>query len=78
MDEINWPYSFVLDGDYAFTARLSQDQIYDNTPVIFDTVVNNYGGGYSELSGFFTAFGTHFTGFKGRHKKSGKFPTFTM
>ena len=44
-------------GDYSFSAVLSEDQTYDGTPVVFDVVRNNYGGGYSDLSGFFTAFG---------------------
>ncbi len=47
----------MLAGDYAFSAVLSAHQTYDGSPVVFDVVRNNYGGGFNELNGFFTAFG---------------------
>ncbi len=46
-------------GQYLFSATLSEDQRYDGTPIVFDRVVTNRGGMYSDLSGVFIAPGMH-------------------
>ena len=40
-------------GQYVFSAVLSQDQQYDSSPIVFDRVITNRGGMYSDLSGVF-------------------------
>ncbi len=42
-------------GKFLFSALLSGDQRYDDTPIVFDRVVTNRGGMYSDISGVFIA-----------------------
>ncbi len=42
-------------GQYLFSATLTEDQTFDGTPIVFDQVLTNRGGLYSDLSGVFFA-----------------------
>ena len=53
-------FIFFIQGNVAFYACLTErTELTDNSIVIFDNVVTNYGDAYSDISGTFT--GKHYS-----------------